>query len=133
MSGLEGQRKGIHESYVSHMEKEGQFFAASRFPEHNEGEGEGFLNLHSFQEHKAWVKFNMVKHTSVDLLPCVKPWAAVVKTWPSCIGLTFLGGRWAKPKPRMEKSIRDYARSSKNKNRVVSANRNHPSFIKVKG
>lgn len=47
MSGLEGQRKGIHESYVSHMEKEGQFFAASRFPEHNEGEGEGFLNLHS--------------------------------------------------------------------------------------
>lgn len=43
MSGLEGQRKGIHESYVSHMEKEGQFFAASRFPEHNEGEGEDFL------------------------------------------------------------------------------------------
>lgn len=34
---LKVNKRGIHKSYISHMEKEGPFFAISHFPEHNEG------------------------------------------------------------------------------------------------
>lgn len=133
VSGLEGKWKGdlwvLHKSHG-----EGRAVLCNKpFSRTQQGEGEGFLNLHSFQEHRAWVTFNMVKHMSVDLLPCVKPRATVVKRWPSCKGLTFLGGTWAKTKPHTEKSMTDYARSSKNQNQVMSVNKNYPNFIKVTG
>lgn len=58
------------------MGKEGWFFAISRFPEHKKF-GRLVLTFIAFQEHMAWVKFNIVQLISMNLCLRVEHWGTV--------------------------------------------------------